>query len=415
MILKGSQRAGARQLAAHLLNVRDNEHVRVAELRSFAADDLRGAFDEAHAISKGTRCKQYLFSLSLNPPQGAEVSEKQFMRAADQAERALGLDGQPRAIVFHEKEGRRHAHVVWSRIDAENMRAINMAHFKRKLTALSRELYLENDWSLPEGLRSGGGKNPLSFTLSEWQQSKRMGRDPREVKSVFRDAWERSDSLKAMSAALAEHGFFVAKGDRRGLVAVDLEGEVYALAKWSGVKTREARERLGDGQDLPGVEAVRKEVAGLVRGQLKGFIRETRDRHSRESATLKSEAKTMAARHASERGLLGKMQAERWARETEDRNNRIRAGLAGLWDSITGRKRRLRRLNEREAIQGWRRDRAQRDRLIWAQLKERAPLQAKLEAMRKRQEGERQHLAKDIIQHLRRRARDRARDHDLER
>ena len=95
--------------------------------------------------------------LSLSPPIGAKVSEEEFERAADQAEQALGLDGQPRAIVFHEKEGRRHAHVVWSRIDPATMTAINLPHFKRKLTALSRELYLENNWTLPDGLRAGGG------------------------------------------------------------------------------------------------------------------------------------------------------------------------------------------------------------------------------------------------------------------
>lgn len=36
---------------------------------------------------------------------------------AETIERKLGLEGQPRAIVFHEKEGRRHAQAIWSRID----------------------------------------------------------------------------------------------------------------------------------------------------------------------------------------------------------------------------------------------------------------------------------------------------------
>jgi hypothetical protein len=61
MILKGSQRGGARQLAAHLLNVKDNDHVALQELRGFLSDDLQGAFDETHAIAKGTRCKQFCF------------------------------------------------------------------------------------------------------------------------------------------------------------------------------------------------------------------------------------------------------------------------------------------------------------------------------------------------------------------
>ncbi|MGQ7507269.1 relaxase/mobilization nuclease domain-containing protein, partial [Streptococcus suis] len=91
----------------------------------------------------------FLFSLSLNPPQGIVASEEELRRAADRAEKALGLDDQPRAIVFHEKNGRRHAHVVWSRIDPERLTAINLPHYKNRLTALSRELYLEHDWPLP--------------------------------------------------------------------------------------------------------------------------------------------------------------------------------------------------------------------------------------------------------------------------
>ena len=111
MILKGSQRSGARQLAAHLLNARDNEHVEVHELRGFSAGDLPSAFQEAEAVSRGTRAKQFLFSLSLNPPPRERVTVEQFEQAIDAAEHKLGLDNQPRAIVFHEKEGRRHAHV----------------------------------------------------------------------------------------------------------------------------------------------------------------------------------------------------------------------------------------------------------------------------------------------------------------
>jgi hypothetical protein len=184
MILKGSQRAGASALAAHLLNDRDNDHITVHQLRGFVADDLHGALHEAHAISKGTQCKQFMFSVSLNPPKDSVLSDEAFERAANACEERLGLTGQPRAIIIHEKEGRRHAHVVWSRIDANQMRAINMAHFKTKLTALSKELYLEHGWELPDGLKHMGGKSPLNFDLAEWQQAKRIGIDPREIKVV---------------------------------------------------------------------------------------------------------------------------------------------------------------------------------------------------------------------------------------
>ncbi|WP_247676937.1 MULTISPECIES: hypothetical protein [unclassified Leisingera] len=106
------------------MNERDNDHATSLELRGFSSDQLNDALTETYAISKATRCKQFMFSLSLNPPTDHIATEDDFLEAADRAEQALGLDGQPRAIVMHEKEGRRHAHVVWSRIDGDEMRIV---------------------------------------------------------------------------------------------------------------------------------------------------------------------------------------------------------------------------------------------------------------------------------------------------
>ena len=92
MILVGNQRGGGRDLARHLMKA-ENERVEVAELRGFIANDLDGAFRETYAISRGTRCQQYLFSLSLNPPKGASVSNEDFERAAAKVEVKLGLTG----------------------------------------------------------------------------------------------------------------------------------------------------------------------------------------------------------------------------------------------------------------------------------------------------------------------------------
>ena len=305
MILKGSQRAGGAALAAHLMNDRDNDHVRVADLRGFMSDDLHGAFKETQAIASGTQCKQYLFSLSLNPPKGAEVSEADFIKAADEAEKAIGLEGQPRAMVYHEKEGRRHAHVVWSRIDAQDMRAINMAHFKNKLTVLSRNLYLDHGWKLPDGLRPDAARNPLSFTLEEWQRAKRQGVDPREIKQVFRDAWNRSDSQQAFANALAEYGYFLCRGDRRGFVAVDIHGEVYAVARWASVKTKDVRARLGSPDALPSVNEVARDLKGRVTAQLKSYIETVKAKQTADRTPLDQRRAELRTMHRAEREHQG--------------------------------------------------------------------------------------------------------------
>ncbi|WP_299867968.1 hypothetical protein [uncultured Roseobacter sp.] len=107
MILNGNQRGGGLKLAAHLMNVVENDHVEVHELRGFCSQTLRGALQETDAVAKGTQCKQYLFSLSLSPPETERVPIAEFGAAVAEVEKKLGLVGQPRAIVFHEKNGRR--------------------------------------------------------------------------------------------------------------------------------------------------------------------------------------------------------------------------------------------------------------------------------------------------------------------
>ncbi len=101
MILMSSQRSGGAQLAEHLLRMDENDHVELHKVRGFLADDLHGAFREAYAVSKGTKCEQFRFSLSLSPPEKADVPLSVFEKAIAEIECRLGLEGQPRAIVLH--------------------------------------------------------------------------------------------------------------------------------------------------------------------------------------------------------------------------------------------------------------------------------------------------------------------------
>ena len=224
MILEGNQRGGARQLARHLMNTQDNEHVEVYEISGFMSDSVMDAFDEIHAVSRGTKCRQFMFSVSLNPPQDVIAPPEYFEKAIAQIEERTGLTGQPRVIVFHEKEGRRHVHAVWSRIDANEMKAINLPHYKLKLNDISKQLYLEHGWQMPAGLLDKAARDPTTFTLAEWQQAKRQGTDPRLLKQVIQHCWRSSDGRKAFEGALLDHGFFLARGDRRGHVVVDHGG-----------------------------------------------------------------------------------------------------------------------------------------------------------------------------------------------
>ncbi len=271
MILHGNQRGGAKDLAQHLMKA-ENERVEIHEMRGFVADTLEGAFQESYAISRATRCKQHLYSLSINPPADADISPEHLINAANNVEKSLGLAGQPRAIVFHEKHGangelRRHAHAVWCRIDTDTMTAKQISFDKEKLREVSRDLHIQHDLKMPLGLINSKDRNPRNFTLAEWQQCKRAEKDPAKVKSLFQDSWAISDSKTAFAHALEERGYFLAQG-RRGHVAVDFKGEKYAVSRYVGIKAKEVRARLGEADSLPSVEKAQEHAAQQVADRL---------------------------------------------------------------------------------------------------------------------------------------------------
>ncbi|MEM9378173.1 MAG: relaxase/mobilization nuclease domain-containing protein [Pseudomonadota bacterium] len=364
MILVGNARAGGAGLAAHLMNVADNEHVEVHEMRGFVSDHLSGAFKEARAVSRATKCKQYLFSLSLNPPEMEDVDIDVFEDAIERFEHKLGLAGQPRAIVFHEKEGRRHAHAVWSRIDCDTLTARQLPFYKTHLNEISRDLFLENEWRLPRGYIDPKQTNPLNFALADWQQAKRTGRDPRLVKATIRHCWETSDSPSALSAALKEYGFTLAKGDRRRHVVVDAYGQVYSLARMAGVKTKQVRQRLGGPAPLPSVDDAQKALARAMSDTLSDHIQNARANFTENSGKLAVQKSAMTEAHQAARQHLRDRQTTRAEHEARQRQAQLPRGLKSVWSRLNGQYGKTKRKLEAHHAVCLQRDRHERRMLL---------------------------------------------------
>lgn len=396
MILNGNERGNAKELARHLLNMRDNDHVELHDLRGFVSDDLHGALLEAEAISMGTRCVNHLFSLSLNPPEYADVPVETFQKAIERIEAGLGLQGQPRAIVFHEKAGRRHAHAVWSRIDSEDMKAINISFYKRRLTGISKQLFLENGWPLPEGLQDFRKRDPLKFSLHEWQQAKRTGLDAKETKALLRECWNVSDTRQSFEVALREKGFWLAQGDKRSYVAIDWRGEVYSLSRAAGVKKKELTARLGDMRELLSVEETKAYIGGQLTPKIKEWAQEAETRAKQLRLSITFQCEQAVQRQRGERDALRKKQEERWHIEEKARASRTPRGIRGLWGWITGKNRKLREINEAEIRQATARDQIEKHVLIRQQIVERRQLQRTADRVRKHQQDTLYGLAADM-------------------
>lgn len=382
MLLKASQRGGAKQLANHILRSKENEHVEVYDVRGCTSDNPNIAFQEMYALSRGTECRQFMFSLSLNPPLDEDVPPEYFENALASIEKEMGLENQPRVVVFHEKEGRRHAHCVWSRIDIQEMKAINLPFYKNKLNEISKQLYLEHGWELPKGYIDRQYSNPTNFSLEEWQQARRAKEDPQVLKALFKQSWEISDSKQAFAQALQEYGFILARGDRRGYVAVDYKGEVYSLSRWAGVKTKQFKERLGNPQNLPSIQSAKAEIGKKMTDVLERHIQEAETYSQQKFKPLKRAVQTMCYQHRAKRKKLKLEQEERWQHEEKERIARLPKGIKGLWHRITGKYRKIRAINEHETAHCLARDQKKKQRLIAEQLKERQKLQTKIQHFR---------------------------------
>ncbi len=382
MILKGNRRGGGMQMALHLLNAEDNEHVTIHEMRGFISDSLSEALTEAYAVSRGTRCKKFLYSLSLSPPETESVPVEVFEKAINQIEKQLGFAHQPRAIVFHEKEGRRHAHCVWSRIDIQEMKAIDPSFDKLQLRDMSRELYFEHGWKMPRGLMNSEERDPLNFTMAEMQQAKRHNLDPRMIKQTIQECWAVSDSRAAFASVLKERGYYLAKGDKCGHVVVDWHGEVYSVPRMVGIRAKEVRARLGNSDDLPSVDGTKAKLAENFTDKLAEYSDEIAQQQANETVVMNERKQALTFLHRHIREQQNATHEKRRIVETKERSQRLPTGIKALWLRLTGQYKSIKNQNETAAHAARIRDRSELQTLVNRQQAERGQLQHEVRTMR---------------------------------
>lgn len=315
-----SQRGGGGDLATHLSNSEDNEYVELHDLRGSVADDLHGAFAEWSAQAQAmTKCKNFLLSLSINPDErDGRLTREQYEDYIARTEESCGLTGQPRAVVFHIKEGRdgdlrEHCHVVWSRIDIQNCKAINIPFDRYKLMQVTREFALDHGRALPGGYETGRAKDK-QLSLYEKAQQDQTGITREDRKELITKLWQRSDSPSAFVGALSDNGYILSQG-RRPYLMVDYYGDVHSLPKLiddKQVRSADVKSFLGSeypSEELPSVEEA-QDLAKHHRDNDKALVKKEEHSEEREilfrsqterAQKLKDEAAFQAQRHNTER------------------------------------------------------------------------------------------------------------------
>ena len=256
------------------LQSKDNDRATIVKSHGLRSESIHDMLSEMEAQAQGTRCQNFFYQMNLNPVPGERLSEAQWDRVREIAEKHHGFEGQAYFVVEHVKHGRAHQHIVWSRIDIENVRAISDSNDARKNHAIAREIEQEFGLQQVKGPYDREPGEPRPKRAPEpWEMYRGMktGLDPRDVAAEVTELFHQSDSGKAFQAALEEHGYMLVRGDRRGFVILDGAGKEHSLARRiEGMNTKElnAFMRDVDRDKLPTVEQGRalyqqRKIAGL--------------------------------------------------------------------------------------------------------------------------------------------------------
>jgi hypothetical protein len=235
MVIRGKTRGNGKQLASYLTRKGENERVQIMDIRGTAFPaDIHKSLLEMSLTSELTKSDKGLFHAQLNPAYGddKQMTREDWLRAAELVEQELGLSGQKRVMVMHEKKGRIHAHVVWERYDHDKgiMREDSYTHYAM-----------------------GRARKTIEKELNHTQTPER-NQDRPTMKRELTQLWRETKTGKEFQEKAAELGYTIAV-DRSShpFNVVNEKGRAFnivSLIDDKQVKVKQVRERFKD-QKLP--------------------------------------------------------------------------------------------------------------------------------------------------------------------
>lgn len=253
----------------------ENEQVWIIGIHDLMAQDIDGALMEMDALGAGLKTSKTLYHMQISPaPTDPAMTPEQIDYAVTTALKKLDLDNQPHIVIGHLKTGesgirREHYHVIASRTDLAHNRAISDSHNYRKHEEAAREIERTLGHERVQGAhieRFGIERPERTPNAAEIRQAERGAVPAKEAKTLGAEIWATTDSGKAIEAALEEHGWQLARGDKQRkdggayFMAVDPHGHAHELRRMVPVKAAELYERMTDIDPamLPSVSAAKE-------------------------------------------------------------------------------------------------------------------------------------------------------------
>lgn len=265
----GQTAKDAKNLHAHLMKDRG---ARVEVINS-AAHDLQSAMDDMQLARDTSKADAAFLHLSLSPSR--DMTDDELRQVATIVTKHFGAENHPAALVIHDKDrasgkGNAHGHLVIGRVGYDGVvipsgyekikleTAMRIAEFElgepatlgRHHASAIKWLRANDRADVADWLDLAHGPNPEKPTSPASpgirQKIERVtGTDLATVTMSVRDAWSRSDNAQAFTAALAESGFEIQKGQKDGVFLVMKDGlQVGALDRLLKEKRRAVASRM---------------------------------------------------------------------------------------------------------------------------------------------------------------------------
>ena len=291
-----TQGAGGAALGNHLADTKGkNEETRPGSSRGLYTQGIQEQVAELTKVAGAARSRKPVAHFHADPPEGAAWGDKEFDGHWARLEQEFGLERQPYSEVVHVKHGREHRQRAYSLLKKDGT-CIRLSNAFQRNEKLSRLAEFDTGHAFTKGahnraviaaLEAGGSHDVAeamraaklhegpparaALTPRDRAQQDRTGMRKHDVASAVAQAWAASDSGQAFTAALAEHGLVLARGDRRGgmPVIVDGTGNTHAVARMLNMAAKadgtpatpaaDVAARL-DGMALPGVAEARQAI-----------------------------------------------------------------------------------------------------------------------------------------------------------
>lgn len=208
---------------------------------------------------KGLNQPVYTFSLGWSPDQEPEATHMRDKALG--ALELLGLNDHEAVLVAHNDTAHPHVHCVVNLVNPQNGKTLRPQNDRLKLStwaeAYEKEhgtVYCEQRVINNERRRQGNKVKHRS--------------DRVEKAALIQGLYNQAPDSKSFQQALADNGYTLATGDRRGFVLVDQNGKISSLSRQlKGQRAKDIRERLADLPELPPAQTLADQRQYFMRDQ----------------------------------------------------------------------------------------------------------------------------------------------------